>query len=88
MQFILIIRSSVSKRSRGFQYIIGSGLRFGRMYQVLLAAGDSEGAKALVSKIPKDDKDVQHIIEESQSAFSQAPNKKKPKKKMIVLSTK
>nr|AAQ82839.1 At4g04790 [Arabidopsis thaliana]BAD94316.1 hypothetical protein [Arabidopsis thaliana] len=63
-------------------------LSFLRMYQVLLAAGDSEGAKALVSKIPKDDKDVQHIIEESQSAFSQAPNKKKPKKKMIVLSTK
>lgn len=57
------------------------------MYQVLLAAGDSEGAKALVSKIPKDDKDVQHIIEESQSAFSQAPNKKKPKKKTIVSYT-
>ncbi|XP_020876623.1 pentatricopeptide repeat-containing protein At4g04790, mitochondrial isoform X3 [Arabidopsis lyrata subsp. lyrata] len=63
-------------------------LSFLRMYQVLLAAGDSEGAKALVSKIPKDDKDVQHIIEESQSAFSQAPNKKKPKKKTIVSSRK
>ncbi|KAL0846391.1 hypothetical protein Bca101_019637 [Brassica carinata] len=33
---------------------------------VLLAAGDLEGAKTLATKIPKDDKDVQHIIEESQ----------------------
>ncbi|KAL1196375.1 Pentatricopeptide repeat-containing protein [Cardamine amara subsp. amara] len=56
-------------------------LSFLRMYQVLLAAGDSEGAKALVSKIPKDDKDVQHIIEESQIVYSQGPKKKTPKRK-------
>ncbi|KAL0712781.1 hypothetical protein Bca4012_019759 [Brassica carinata] len=46
------------------------------MYQVLLAAGDLEGAKTLATKIPKDDKDVQHIIEESQIVYSQTPEKK------------
>lgn len=61
---------------------------FGRMYQVLLAAGDLEGAKTLVTKISKDDKDVQHVIEESQIVYSQTPEKKKPKKKRIVFPTK
>ncbi|CAN6972352.1 unnamed protein product [Brassica rapa subsp. trilocularis] len=61
---------------------------FGRMYQVLLAAGDLEGAKTLATKIPKEDKDVQHIIEESQIVYSQTPEKKKPKKKRIVFPTK
>ncbi|KAG2330658.1 hypothetical protein Bca52824_001838 [Brassica carinata] len=51
-------------------------LSFLRMYQVLLAAGDLEGAKTLATKIPKDDKDVQHIIEESQIVYSQTPEKK------------
>ncbi|CAA7054303.1 unnamed protein product [Microthlaspi erraticum] len=51
-------------------------LSFLRMYQVLLAAGDLEGANALVSEIPKDDKDVQHIIKESQIVFSLTPKKK------------
>lgn len=61
---------------------------FGRMYQVLLAAGDLEGAKKLVTKIPKDDKDVQHVIEESQIVYSQTPEKKKSNKKRIVFPTK
>lgn len=52
------------------------GLWFGRMYQVLLAAGDLESANALVSEIPKDDKDVQDIIKESQIVFSQTTKKK------------
>ncbi|KAH0910445.1 hypothetical protein HID58_033766 [Brassica napus] len=55
---------------------------------VLLAAGDLEGAKTLVTKISKEDKDVQHIIEESQIVYSQTPEKKKPKKKRIVFPTK
>ncbi|CAN6859701.1 unnamed protein product [Brassica oleracea] len=59
-----------------------------KMYQVLLAAGDLEGAKTLVTKISKDDKDVQHVIEESQIVYSQTPEKKKPKKKRIVFPTK
>ncbi|XP_013662012.2 pentatricopeptide repeat-containing protein At4g04790, mitochondrial isoform X2 [Brassica napus] len=63
-------------------------LSFLRMYQVLLAAGDLEGAKTLVTKISKEDKDVQHIIEESQIVYSQTPEKKKPKKKRIVFPTK
>ncbi|CAH2071642.1 unnamed protein product [Thlaspi arvense] len=58
------------------------------MYQVLLSAGDLEGAKALVSKIPKDDKDVQHIIQESQIVYSQTPEKKRSKRKMVVFPTK
>ncbi|CAN8246249.1 unnamed protein product [Cochlearia groenlandica] len=62
-------------------------LTFLRMYQVLLAAGDSEGAKTLLSKIPKDDKDVQQIIHESQIVFCRTPEKKKAKRKMIVLPT-
>lgn len=84
-----MIKSSVFERWRDFAYkLICYGLWFGRMYQVLLAAGDSEGAKELVSKIPKDDIDVQHIIEESQIVYSQAPKKKKPKKKTIGFPTK
>ncbi|CAH8381853.1 unnamed protein product [Eruca vesicaria subsp. sativa] len=63
-------------------------LSFLRMYQVLLAAGDLEGAKTLATKIPKEDKDVQHIIEESQIVYSQTPEKKKPKKKRIAFPTK
>ncbi|KAJ4876421.1 Pentatricopeptide repeat-containing protein [Raphanus sativus] len=63
-------------------------LSFLRMYQVLLAAGDLEGAKKLVTKIPKDDKDVQHVIEESQIVYSQTPEKKKSNKKRIVFPTK
>ncbi|XP_006286359.2 pentatricopeptide repeat-containing protein At4g04790, mitochondrial isoform X1 [Capsella rubella] len=63
-------------------------LSFLRMYQVLLATGDLQGAKELVSKIPKDDIDVQHIIEESLIVYSQAPKKKKLKKKMIGFPTK
>uniref|UniRef100_A0A1J3EC35 Pentatricopeptide repeat-containing protein, mitochondrial n=1 Tax=Noccaea caerulescens TaxID=107243 RepID=A0A1J3EC35_NOCCA len=51
-------------------------LSFLRMYQVLLAAGDLESAIALVSEIPKDDKDVQDIIKESQIVFSQTTKKK------------
>lgn len=62
-------------------------LSFLRMYQVLLAAGDLEGAKTLVTKIPKDDKDVQHVIEESQIVYSQTPEKKKSNKKRIVFPT-
>ncbi|EFH46118.1 pentatricopeptide repeat-containing protein [Arabidopsis lyrata subsp. lyrata] len=38
---------------------------FHRMYQVLVAAGDSKSAEALVSKIPNDDKDVKCIVKES-----------------------
>ncbi|KAF8112124.1 hypothetical protein N665_0066s0002 [Sinapis alba] len=63
-------------------------LSFLRMYQVLLAAGDLEGAKTLVTKIPKDDKDVQHVIEESQIVYSETPEKKKSNKKRIVFPTK
>ncbi|ESQ38119.1 hypothetical protein EUTSA_v10028431mg [Eutrema salsugineum] len=63
-------------------------LSFLRMYQVLLSAGDLKGAEALVSKIPKDDKDVQHIIKESQIVYSQTPEKKKQKKKKVVFPTK
>ncbi|KAJ0264912.1 Pentatricopeptide repeat-containing protein [Hirschfeldia incana] len=63
-------------------------LSFLRMYQVLLAAGDLEGAKTLVTKIPKEDKDVQHVIEESQIVYSQTLEKKKLKKKRIVFPAK
>lgn len=60
------------------------------MYQVLLASGDTEGAKKLVSKIPKDDEDVKHIIEESQIVYSHSrrPKKNKSKKRTIVFPTK
>ncbi|KFK28771.1 hypothetical protein AALP_AA7G044600 [Arabis alpina] len=56
-------------------------LNYLRMYQVLVAAGDSKSAKAMVSKIPSDDKDVKCIIKESHTVFTPKPKKKKSKKK-------
>lgn len=53
------------------------------MYQVLLASGDSKSAKAMVSKIPNDDKDVQCIIQESRVVFTPKLKKKKSKKKRL-----
>ncbi|VVB07809.1 unnamed protein product [Arabis nemorensis] len=57
---------------------------------VLLASGDTEGAKKLVSKIPKDDEDVKHIIAESQIvySYSRTPKKKKSKQRTTVSPTK
>ncbi|CAN8325536.1 unnamed protein product [Cochlearia groenlandica] len=56
-------------------------LNYLRMYQVLLAAGDSKGAKAIKSKIHSDDKDVKCIIKESRLVFTPKPKKKTAKKK-------
>jgi pentatricopeptide repeat protein len=57
-----------------------------RMYQVLVAAGDSKSAEAIVSKIPNDDKDVKCIIKESRIVFTPKLKKKKKKSKQKGLS--
>jgi thioredoxin-like negative regulator of GroEL len=56
------------------------------MYQVLVAAGDSKSAEAIVSKIPNDDKDVKCIIKESRIVFTPKLKKKKKKSKQKGLS--
>lgn len=58
-----------------------------RMYQVLLAAGDSKSAKAMVSEIPNDDdRDVKCIIKQSCQVLTPKPKKKKKKSKKKRLS--
>ncbi|KAG7546642.1 Pentatricopeptide repeat [Arabidopsis suecica] len=61
-------------------------LNYLRMYQVLVAAGDSKSAEALVSKIPNDDKDVKCIVKESRIVFTPKLKKKKKKSKKKGLS--
>ncbi|RID78373.1 hypothetical protein BRARA_A01211 [Brassica rapa] len=61
-------------------------LNYLRMYQVLVAAGDSKSAKEIASKIPKDDRDVKCIIKESSVVFTPKPKKKTSKKKRLSLS--
>ncbi|XP_013700112.1 pentatricopeptide repeat-containing protein At4g21880, mitochondrial-like isoform X2 [Brassica napus] len=61
-------------------------LNYLRMYQVLVAAGDSKSAKEIASKIPKDDRDVKCIIKESRVVFTPKPKKKTSKKKRLSLS--
>ncbi|CAA7048568.1 unnamed protein product, partial [Microthlaspi erraticum] len=58
-------------------------LTYLRMYQVLLAAGDSKSAKAIVSEIPIDDRDVKCIIKQSYEVLTPKPKKKKSKKKRL-----
>ena len=50
---------------------------FCRMYQALLASGDSKSAKLLLGKIPKDDADVCYIIKECERVYSSTAKKKK-----------
>lgn len=59
-----------------------------RMYQVLVAAGDSKSAKEIDSKIPNDDRDVRCIIKESRVVFTPKPKKKMPKKKRLSCQAK
>ncbi|XP_010448975.1 PREDICTED: pentatricopeptide repeat-containing protein At4g21880, mitochondrial-like [Camelina sativa] len=63
-------------------------LNYLRMYQVLVAAGDSKGAKAIVSKIPNDDVDAKCIINESRIVFTPKVKSKKSKKKQLALQAK
>ncbi|XP_010439409.1 PREDICTED: pentatricopeptide repeat-containing protein At4g21880, mitochondrial [Camelina sativa] len=63
-------------------------LTYLRMYQVLVAAGDSKGAKAIVSKIPNDDVDAKSIINESRIVFTPKLKSKKSKKKQLALQAK
>ncbi|XVF70531.1 hypothetical protein PTKIN_Ptkin11bG0169000 [Pterospermum kingtungense] len=62
-------------------------LTFLRMYQALLASGDPKSAKGMLAKIPKDDPDVQRVIEACQKTYGQSiwskikKKKKKNKKK-------
>uniref|UniRef100_A0A1J3IDW5 Pentatricopeptide repeat-containing protein, mitochondrial n=1 Tax=Noccaea caerulescens TaxID=107243 RepID=A0A1J3IDW5_NOCCA len=58
-------------------------LTYLRMYQVLLAAGDSKSAKAIASEIPNDDRDVRCIIKQSCDVFTPKPKKKTSKKKRL-----
>ncbi|KAE8637213.1 hypothetical protein CSA_021116 [Cucumis sativus] len=48
-----------------------------KMYQALLASGDSKSAKLLLGKIPKDDADVCYIIKECERVYSSTAKKKK-----------
>lgn len=59
-----------------------------RMYQLLVAAGDSKSAKEIASKIPKDDRDVKCIIKESSVVFTPKPKKKTSKKKRLSCQAK
>ncbi|KAL1201774.1 Pentatricopeptide repeat-containing protein [Cardamine amara subsp. amara] len=59
-------------------------LNYLRMYQVLVAAGDSKSATGMVSKIPNDDRDVKCIIKESLTVFTPKLKKKRSKKKRSI----
>lgn len=59
-----------------------------RMYQVLVAAGDSKSAKEIDSMIPNDDRDVRCIIKESRVVFTPKPKKKMPKRKRLSCQAK
>lgn len=61
---------------------------FHRMYQVLVAAGDSKSAKAIISEIPNDDKDVKCIIKESRIVFTPKLKRMKSKKTRLSLQAK
>ncbi|KAF8096930.1 hypothetical protein N665_0298s0003 [Sinapis alba] len=63
-------------------------LNYLRMYQVLVAAGDSKSAKEIASKIPNDDRDVRCIIKESRVVFTPKPKKKTSKKKRFSCQAK
>ncbi|XP_038686770.1 pentatricopeptide repeat-containing protein At4g04790, mitochondrial-like isoform X2 [Tripterygium wilfordii] len=62
----------------GLPYNVVSYLR---MYQALLASGAHRSAKDMLSKIPKDDRDVRSIIQACQLAFKHTIAEAKPKTK-------
>lgn len=52
-----------------------------RMYQALLASGDSKSAKLMLANIPKDDLHVYVIIEACQKAYNRSKSAKGKNKK-------
>ncbi|KAF8016362.1 hypothetical protein BT93_H1769 [Corymbia citriodora subsp. variegata] len=55
-------------------------LSFLRMYQALLASGDIESARIVLSKMPKNDPHVRLIIQESQKVYAEMASEKKMEK--------
>ncbi|KAG8658130.1 pentatricopeptide repeat-containing protein At4g04790, mitochondrial isoform X3 [Manihot esculenta] len=65
-------------KAAGYPYNVASYLR---MYQALLASGDSKSAKLMLANIPKDDLHVYVIIEACQKAYNRSKSAKGKNKK-------
>ncbi|KAK4420731.1 Pentatricopeptide repeat-containing protein, mitochondrial [Sesamum alatum] len=64
-------------------------LSYVRMYQALLASGDTKSAAKILSKMPKDDPHVRCVVKACEATYIKSPavEKKKKKKKKALMAT-